>query len=233
VRVATPRLTEAKIWFGLDEARERNARGRLYWGPQDLGDQLHLTKAEREALGITKARPRGMTAKTFAAYQRAQKTAAKKARRQAAGATAREQSDAQTKPWEALSISRRKFYRNRQAELKIGRGTNSCSAGTKYRIAATDQCTKRSDRFRVQREPPARDTASALTGLRPEPGRGRSRPVEPSRCRYRWPEFPSNATCSTGWASGDRLGRPSLPTKAVPYHPSLPEPSERRCAFGL
>lgn len=140
VRVATPRLTEPEIRFSMDEARERNARGRLYWGSQDLGDLLHLSKAEREALGITKARPRGMTAKTFAAYQRAQKTAAEKARRIAAGAKAREQSDAQIKPWEALGISRRKFYRDRKAMPEIGRGTNSCLAGTKYRIAATDQC---------------------------------------------------------------------------------------------
>lgn len=122
------------------EARDRNARGRLYWNAPDLGTVLHLSVTERETLGITKARPRGMSAKQFKVYQRSRKTAAEKARRIAAGAAAREHSDAQTKPWEALGVSRRTFYRNRKAMPEIARGTNSCPPDTKYLQATTAQC---------------------------------------------------------------------------------------------
>ena len=143
-RVATPLLTEPEIRLSLDEAKARDARGRLYWTAQDLGDLLHVTVAEREAIGITKARPKGMTGKTFAAYQRTRKTAAEKARRIAAGAKARETSDAQMQPWEALGIGRRTYYRRKEAErareAEIARGTNSCPPDTKYLQATTGQC---------------------------------------------------------------------------------------------
>ncbi|MCJ2036462.1 hypothetical protein [Methylobacterium sp. J-068] len=138
--VATPRLTVEEIRACLDEARARDARGRLHWSAQDLGDLLHLTVAEREGLGITTLRPRGMNERQFKAYQRARKTAAEKARRIAAGAKAREQSDAQTQPWLALGVSRRTYYRTRKAMPEIGRGTNSCPPDTKYLQATTGQC---------------------------------------------------------------------------------------------
>ncbi|WP_264051687.1 hypothetical protein [Methylobacterium flocculans] len=137
---ATPRLTAEEIGTCLDEARARDARGRLHWSAQDLGDQLHLTVAEREGLGITTVRPRGMNERQFKAYQRSRKTAAEKARRIAAGAKAREQSDAQMQPWAALGVSRRTFYRARKAMPEIGRGTNSCPPDTKYLQATTGQC---------------------------------------------------------------------------------------------
>ncbi|MCJ2045589.1 hypothetical protein MKK58_13750 [Methylobacterium sp. J-078] len=159
---ATPRLTGEEISICLNEARVRDARGRLHWSAQDLGDHLHLTVAERESLGITTVRPRGMNERDFKAYQRSRKTAAEKARRIAAGAKAREQSDAQMKPWAALGVSRRTFYRARKAMPEIVRGTNSCPPDTKYLQATTGQCHEEDRPLQVPaRQASARRSVSA------------------------------------------------------------------------
>lgn len=178
VRVATPGLTEAEVCACLDEASARDARGRLYWPAQDLGDLLCLTVAEREGLGITKARPHGMNDRRFEAYQRSRKTAAEKARRIAAGAVAREQSEARLEPWKALGISRRTFYRlkevERAREAEIARGTNLCPPDTKYLKATTGQCHEESRPLQV----PARQASlSRVVGAGGHSPSGRVRPV--------------------------------------------------------
>lgn len=140
VRVVTPRLDSRTVSACISDARQRDIRRKLYWRPAELGALLRLTVAERESLGITKIRPGGMTPKQFTAYQRKRKTAAEKARRATKGATPREQTVAQTKPWEALGMARRTYYRHMKASTLPACGTHSCPADTKYLQLATERC---------------------------------------------------------------------------------------------
>ncbi|WP_345822914.1 transcriptional regulator (plasmid) [Methylobacterium fujisawaense] len=142
-RAAVPRLDLGAIRGCLAEAQERDERQRLWWSAQDLGDLLRLSTDERERLRITRIRPAGMTARKFAAYQRAREAEKAKARRIAKGATPREQSKAQLEPWVALNMSRATYFRRQQAGTLPAqirdRETVSSSPDTKYLQSATGQ----------------------------------------------------------------------------------------------
>lgn len=142
-RAAVPRLDLGAIRGCLAEAQERDGRQRLWWSAQDLGDLLRLSTDERERLRITRIRPAGMTARKFAAYQRAREAEKAKARRIAKGATPREQSKAQLEPWVALNMSRATYFRRQQAGTLPAqirdRETVSSSPDTKYLQPATGQ----------------------------------------------------------------------------------------------
>lgn len=142
-RVAVPRLNRSAIRGCIAEAQERNGRQRLWWSAQELGDLLRLSTDERERLQITRIRPAGMTARKFAAYQRAREAEKARARRIAKGATPREQSKAQLEPWEPLGMSRATYFRHQKAGTLPAqirdRETVSSSPDTKYLQPATGQ----------------------------------------------------------------------------------------------
>ncbi|SFV12942.1 hypothetical protein SAMN02799643_05792 [Methylobacterium sp. UNCCL125] len=139
---AVPRLGLSAIRTCIAEARGRNIRKRL-WSAQELGNLLRLSVNERERLRLTRIRPADMTRQQFNKYQRKREAELAKARRAAKGARPREQSKAQLKPWDALGMSRAKFYRMQKAGTLPAqirdRETNSSAAGTKYLQPRTGQ----------------------------------------------------------------------------------------------
>ncbi|GJE59099.1 helix-turn-helix domain-containing protein [Methylobacterium trifolii] len=143
VKVVCPLLNSEAIRLCLTEARRRNERRCLWWTAQRLGDLLCLTIKERERLRITRLRPAGMTTRQFTAYQRSRKAWSAKARRAAKGSKPHEQSAAQLKPWDALRISRSRYYQMKKQGALPGqlrdRETHSSQPGTKYLQPDTPQ----------------------------------------------------------------------------------------------
>jgi hypothetical protein len=104
---------------------------------QHLGDQLMLTAAERSRLGITTIAPCDVTAEQRVALRRERKRERERERRRklraAAGCTPREEyearSKARTRPWEAVGVSKRTWYRRRQRGGTSTVSSNTLTAG--------------------------------------------------------------------------------------------------------
>jgi hypothetical protein len=199
---AVPRLGIGAIRTCIAEARGRNTRKRLWWSAQELGDLLRLSVTERERLRLTRIRPAGMTRQQFDKYQRKREAELAKARRVAKGARPREQSKAQLKPWDALGMSRAKFYRMQKAGTLPAQirdhETNSSAAGTQQ-VRSTyspgwASLTLQNRPLWVQRGRPARTVASALTGIRPGTSRRSFVPLNRFRHRYRRGEVSGTPT---------------------------------------
>jgi hypothetical protein len=100
-----------------------------------LGEKLQLTAAERSLLRITTIAACDQTAEQSLALRKEHKRERERERRRrkraAAGCTPREQyearSKARTRPWEAVGISKRTWYRRRQ---KQAGGTSTVSSNT-------------------------------------------------------------------------------------------------------
>jgi hypothetical protein len=89
------------------------------WKADRLAWRLRLTDRERSALGITTIGAVNLSKAARTARRRALKNAAREAARRAQGAIARADyeaaSIARRRPWEAIGISRRTWYRRRSA----------------------------------------------------------------------------------------------------------------------
>jgi len=90
---------------------ERVGTAPLRWHADTLAWRLGLTMAERTALGITTIGAIDCNKAEREAARRARRRAADLARRQMRGATPRAASASQTRPWEAFGTSRRTWER--------------------------------------------------------------------------------------------------------------------------
>jgi hypothetical protein len=112
------------------------------WKADALAKELGLDYATRTRLNIRTIGAVDRTKAQRARRGKKRKAAAEAARRAKAGAAPHAASAARTKPWEALGISRRTYYRNRANGTN---GTNSClillesqCGNTKLRETAAD-----------------------------------------------------------------------------------------------
>jgi hypothetical protein len=116
-RVLAPWLTEGE----LDDLIGHAGRGER-WTADDLGNELNLTDAERTRLDIRTIAPVDHSKEQRMKRSRKRKATTEALRRAKAGAAPQAMSAEQAKPWLALGISRRTYYRNRAN----GTGTTSC-----------------------------------------------------------------------------------------------------------
>ena len=86
------------------------------WGPIALGKALNLTYAEVRAANIRTIRPVDRTKAQIDQDRRERNAERERARRQAAGATPRTHSVAQTEPWKDADCSRATWFRRRRHE---------------------------------------------------------------------------------------------------------------------
>jgi hypothetical protein len=105
-------------WLPEDAAgdlADRALRARLKWRADTLGRQLGVTMDQRQRLRLRTIGSYEITAKERAAHRAEWKRARQEARRREAGAIIRSEYEAgslaQAKPWEALGMSRRSWYR--------------------------------------------------------------------------------------------------------------------------
>lgn len=186
-----------------------------------LATVLGVERQERADLGLRTIGATDFTRRQRLARRRRNDAAYQAAKRKAAGATPRAESNVAKAKALGVSLS---TYKRRLAKglepapIRTGEPISSAIVRStynplRYRVRFQNQP------FRVQRGRPAQHLASALAGIRPEARRGRSRPGELSRCRYRRTEFPSIPICSAV-GSGDRSGLPSLITMAVSCLPN-------------
>ena len=75
-----------------------------------MRQQMNLTQAQRESVGIRHILPCDMTDAELAKHNKQKKNARKRAKRRAAGANPREKSKSRLKPWEALGMGESRFY---------------------------------------------------------------------------------------------------------------------------
>ena len=119
-----PRRTAAKIrsaleswasWMGVEERNaiaEKVLTGPWRFGASKLGQMLGVTVEERTLLGLTSMRPVGaLSDRAFSQLQKARGRQLARERRREKGATPRARALTQTRPWEALGISRRTWER--------------------------------------------------------------------------------------------------------------------------
>lgn len=225
---AAPPMTSQEIKDALDDARDRNAGRRLHLNAREVGDLLELTVAEREALDIRSIRPAGMGDAAFANYQRARDAARKREDRNSNGVIPNAESAAKTRPWIALGIGRRTYYRRLTAGTLPDRGTDLSAIETKSLWVRTDQCHRA--------EPtvlgPARKTgASRGVGAGGHAPGGKTKAVR----RGRAVEMPLPG--GEGWTRGDLMsngGRVGSVTTAMPpclsQYEGGPMTSEQRLA---
>jgi hypothetical protein len=116
-------------WYGDDETAaliEAVIARPLKWTADKLGQRLRFTDADRDRLGITTIGGFDCLKPKREARRRKLNNAAKRLNRAEAGAAPHATSAEQTKPWLALGISRRTYYRNR------ANGTAGTDSGTAY-----------------------------------------------------------------------------------------------------
>jgi hypothetical protein len=113
-----------------------------------LGWRLGLTMERRAALGITTIGGIGSTKAKRAASRKERNNAAKRASRAKAGAASHATSEARTKPWIKLGISRRTYYRK---GLNDTAGTETGTAHTKCVVVDAKQCHGGAQRARLAR----------------------------------------------------------------------------------
>jgi hypothetical protein len=104
-------------WLDADEQREiaeeamaAVAKGIRIWGADKLGSHIKVSIAEREAWGLTTIGAVNDSKAKRAARRKANKRDKEAARRAAKGATPRNRSKAQTRPWAALGMSESTWY---------------------------------------------------------------------------------------------------------------------------
>ena len=101
-------------WLSHDDAAalaDRVTSRPLRWTADALGKRLHLSDAERTALGITTIGGYDVPKAARLARRKAKDREDKAAKRLASGARPRSESAARTKPWLALGMSRATWYR--------------------------------------------------------------------------------------------------------------------------
>jgi len=123
-----------------------------------LGRYLRLSYAARKELGIYTIGAHDVTKRTRTLMRKRNKRSREAARRRATGATPHSESLSATKPWKALGVSRRTWYRHRSGTV----GTDSCPLV--LRMEGTELCQQRSARGESVRGLPR--------GLRPKEERG-------------------------------------------------------------
>jgi hypothetical protein len=96
----------------LEALTERVLAHPRRWTADALGKRLRLSDAERTALGVTTIGAYDVPKAERLARRRELNHAAKTAKRRAAGARPRVESAARTRPWAALGMSRRTWYRH-------------------------------------------------------------------------------------------------------------------------
>ena len=103
----------------LIEGIERTPKGQRHRTGKDLGERMRLTNAERERLRLWTIAAYDMTAEERVGWRKAKARDRMRQRREADGSRSQANSINRQKPWIALGISRRTWYRHR--------GTTSCS----------------------------------------------------------------------------------------------------------
>ncbi|MCP2083975.1 UNVERIFIED_ORG: hypothetical protein J2W74_005240 [Methylorubrum zatmanii] len=109
-----PEAPADTVKAAAQEVRERAKGGRLHWTATELGRLLAVSLTEREAVGLKRMRPAGMSGVAFRAYRLDRAAKQQKAKRVANGALPREMSAERLKPWLALGISKSTFYRRKR-----------------------------------------------------------------------------------------------------------------------
>jgi hypothetical protein len=115
-------------WLGKEECDKLIAdvaRRREWWKAKALGRIMRLDAATRDLLGITTFRAIDQSENKRTRRRKKQDAARHRALRAKGGAKPHAMSAARTKPWLALGISRRTWYRNRRNGTV---GTNSSAA---------------------------------------------------------------------------------------------------------
>jgi hypothetical protein len=117
-----------------------------------LGKYLGINYATRHQLGIRTIGARDVTKRARTLLRKRKDKATKAAKRRANGARPHSESRTATKPWRALGMSRRTWYRRRRGTV----GTDSSTID--LRISATDLCHVESQRgdFRAGLRPEER-----------------------------------------------------------------------------
>ena len=103
----------------LIEGIERTPVGQRHRTGKDLGERMRLTNAERERLRLWTIAAYDMTAEERVEWRKAKARERMRQRREANGSRSQANSINRQKPWIALGISPRTWYRHR--------GTTSCS----------------------------------------------------------------------------------------------------------
>jgi hypothetical protein len=127
-------------WHGDDKTAaliEAVLRKPLKWTADRLAQRLGLDYATRTRLAITTIGAVDCKKAKRVKLRRKRDAARQKARRATAGAAPHAASAARTKPWEALGISRRTYYRNRRNGTV---GTNSSAAYPTDIVVYAKQC---------------------------------------------------------------------------------------------
>lgn len=129
------------LWYRDDinpeEFAHRIATSPRRYKADTLAVKLRLTKDERDALGITTIRAIGWTTQMMADLRRKKKRWREAARRRATGAKSRLDSAAQTKPWEAMGMSRATWYR-RGKPLAVSRPSVRQNRVRRIRVQQTE-----------------------------------------------------------------------------------------------
>jgi hypothetical protein len=128
----------------------------LWLSRRELRDRVRLRNADRERLRAYYIPPYDMTDAQLEQHNRAKKRARNEERRRKAGAKPRSiyltESKSRSRPWEALNISRAKFYR-----LGLHRETSPRQVQTRHQLPPTR---------RRPRETTARHTVNKHCGAR-------------------------------------------------------------------
>jgi hypothetical protein len=120
VQARAPWLTGAE----LDDFMADAMRSPRMWEFQELGDHLNLKEADRSALKIRTIGTSDMTPAERKEHRKHANRLYQKAKRQARGATPREQCKSRLEPWKAVGMKRSTFYRWQKKQREIGE-TNS------------------------------------------------------------------------------------------------------------
>ena len=161
-------------WFGDDRTaaliRAAVTSKPLKWRADKLAQRLGLNHATRTRLGITTIGATDCGKAKRAALRRKRNNAAKRASRARAGATSHATSAARAKPWVALGISRRTYYRR---GLNGTDGTNSGTACPKDIVMDAKQCHDAQGELPT---PAVESVPHAPEGAREAPATGHQQP---------------------------------------------------------
>jgi hypothetical protein len=126
-----PWLTDVEYTAMLDAIARKPRR----WSADSLAHEIGLDRATRTRLGITTIGATDFNKAQRTKRRKKHKNADKRARRAESGAAPHAASAECTKPWEALGISRRTYYR-KQANGTLGTDTGTAA----YYVMAPQQC---------------------------------------------------------------------------------------------
>jgi len=126
--------------FTASEAKETigaSKRGRPLHKADDLGEYLRLTDAERTAWGIKTIGGHDVSKQQRQRRRRQQARERQARRRRRLGAHPHSQSLSRTKPWEAVGISRRTWYRLHQKEVAVAQIRHAPLAQIRHAVSGT------------------------------------------------------------------------------------------------